>query len=526
MDRGGRDGIEQELSNQDPINYSSSCISPVWPFCSTNISNAPTSSVDPAHMPAVCKENLIGSSSCSSAPVADPFGPPALWDQTTTAHTMVGYRDITLQKNLTNLNILGGANIGLDPALLRGDVGWNPPISMPREGIFLANTPGMLPPSLTQIPADSGFIERAARFSCFSGGGLGDTANPLSGADGIGVCPRGVVRMPISVQGEVFPANSVKLLPTIRDNIHIVESSKDAVVRSEYIQYNGEQTKQVVGGSGDDSSGPEFNEGGDHDENEENGLGSKKRKRNGKDAEFREPAEDLKEANETRQKLHQSPNSASGKAAGKNNKQVSQASEPPKEFIHVRARRGQATNSHSLAERVRREKISERMKFLQELVPGCSKVTGKAVMLDEIINYVQSLQRQVEFLSMKLATVNPRLDFNIEGLLTKDILHSRAGPSSILGFFSDMTLPYPPPVHPSQPGLIPAGLNGTGIPDSLRDNHHNQINPVGGGGSKGSALLPNLWEDELNHVVQMGFNGADPLSSQDTSDGTHAKVEL
>ncbi|CAN0898608.1 Transcription factor bHLH78 [Linum grandiflorum] len=67
-----------------------------------------------------------------------------------------------------------------------------------------------------------------------------------------------------------------------------------------------------------------------------------------------------------------------------------------KDYIHVRARRGQATDSHSLAERVRREKIGERMKFLQDLVPGCNKVTGKAVMLDEIINYVQSLQRQVE----------------------------------------------------------------------------------------------------------------------------------
>ncbi|KAJ1394873.1 Myc-type, basic helix-loop-helix [Sesbania bispinosa] len=38
-----------------------------------------------------------------------------------------------------------------------------------------------------------------------------------------------------------------------------------------------------------------------------------------------------------------------------------------------------------------REKISERMKLLQDLVPGCNKVTGKALMLDEIINYVQSL---------------------------------------------------------------------------------------------------------------------------------------
>uniref|UniRef100_R7WEZ8 Transcription factor bHLH63 n=1 Tax=Aegilops tauschii TaxID=37682 RepID=R7WEZ8_AEGTA len=66
------------------------------------------------------------------------------------------------------------------------------------------------------------------------------------------------------------------------------------------------------------------------------------------------------------------------------------------DYIHVRARRGQATDSHSLAERVRRERISERMRYLQELVPGCDKVTGKAGMLDEIINYVQSLQKQVE----------------------------------------------------------------------------------------------------------------------------------
>ncbi|XP_064991418.1 transcription factor BHLH094-like isoform X2 [Musa acuminata AAA Group] len=63
---------------------------------------------------------------------------------------------------------------------------------------------------------------------------------------------------------------------------------------------------------------------------------------------------------------------------------------------HVRAKRGQATNSHSLAERIRREKISERMRLLQDLVPGCSKINGKALMLEEIINYVQSLQRQVE----------------------------------------------------------------------------------------------------------------------------------
>ncbi|KAL1317989.1 hypothetical protein AAHE18_15G173500 [Arachis hypogaea] len=36
------------------------------------------------------------------------------------------------------------------------------------------------------------------------------------------------------------------------------------------------------------------------------------------------------------------------------------------------------------------------MKILQDLVPGCNKVIGKALVLDKIINYIQSLQRQVE----------------------------------------------------------------------------------------------------------------------------------
>lgn len=44
---------------------------------------------------------------------------------------------------------------------------------------------------------------------------------------------------------------------------------------------------------------------------------------------------------------------SNSKQGGKNEKQGSQGSDPPKEdYIHVRARRGQATNSHSLAERV------------------------------------------------------------------------------------------------------------------------------------------------------------------------------
>ncbi|KAJ8643471.1 hypothetical protein MRB53_005219 [Persea americana] len=106
------------------------------------------------------------------------------------------------------------------------------------------------------------------------------------------------------------------------------------------------------------------------------------------------------------------------------NQQFVQSSLPletlKQDYIHVRARRGQATDNHSLAERARREKISERMKILQDLVPGCNKVIGKALVLDEIINYVQSLQRQVEFLSMKLEAVNSRMNSSMEGYSAKD----------------------------------------------------------------------------------------------------------
>ncbi|KAK2366204.1 basic helix-loop-helix (bHLH) DNA-binding superfamily protein [Trifolium repens] len=86
----------------------------------------------------------------------------------------------------------------------------------------------------------------------------------------------------------------------------------------------------------------------------------------------------------------------------------------------VRARRGQATDPHSIAERMRRERIAERMKALQELVPNANK-TDKASMLDEIIDYMKFLQVQVKVLSMSrlggAAAVAPLVaDMSSEGV--------------------------------------------------------------------------------------------------------------
>ncbi|MFQ6656655.1 hypothetical protein Gotur_026668 [Gossypium turneri] len=105
---------------------------------------------------------------------------------------------------------------------------------------------------------------------------------------------------------------------------------------------------------------------------------------------------------------------------------VAAAPHPPAVRPRVRARRGQATDPHSIAERLRRERIAERMKALQELVPSCNKVppfssyawymnsetdlladallnllqTDRAAMLDEIVDYVKFLRLQVKVLSM------------------------------------------------------------------------------------------------------------------------------
>ncbi|WKA03799.1 hypothetical protein VitviT2T_021888 [Vitis vinifera] len=115
----------------------------------------------------------------------------------------------------------------------------------------------------------------------------------------------------------------------------------------------------------------------------------------------------LKEISSTKKKN----NLGKGKKGRNSDKELL---DKPDEVIHVRARRGQATDNHSIAERVRREKIKTRLRCLQDLVPGCYKNKGMAVMLDEIINYVHSLQNQVEFLSRELAAASSLHNFNSE----------------------------------------------------------------------------------------------------------------
>ncbi|TKY46721.1 Transcription factor PIF4 [Spatholobus suberectus] len=63
------------------------------------------------------------------------------------------------------------------------------------------------------------------------------------------------------------------------------------------------------------------------------------------------------------------------------------------------ARRNRAAEVHNLSERRRRDRINEKMRALQQLIPHSSK-TDKASMLEEAIEYLKSLQLQLQVMWM------------------------------------------------------------------------------------------------------------------------------
>ncbi|KAL1814782.1 hypothetical protein ACET3Z_017356 [Daucus carota] len=63
-------------------------------------------------------------------------------------------------------------------------------------------------------------------------------------------------------------------------------------------------------------------------------------------------------------------------------------------------RRSRIASVHNQSERKRRERINQKMKALQKLVPNANK-TDKASMLDEVIAYLKQLQAQVHMMSMR-----------------------------------------------------------------------------------------------------------------------------
>ncbi|PWA97564.1 myc-type, basic helix-loop-helix (bHLH) domain-containing protein [Artemisia annua] len=342
--------------------------------------------------------------------------------------------------------------------------------SVPENTILRNPVPGNPSLPLAQFSSDPGFVERAARLSCFSGQSF----------MGINKLSTQACEESVSVSAETETGMKVQSTNSNVRKRKMVPKGKGKETQSSSTSFSDKDDKVVAEAEKVESDAKRSKSNDEENGNEKDGNG------NGNEKQTKENAK----------------------------------AEPPKDYIHVRARRGQATDSHSLAERVRREKISERMKFLQDLVPGCNKVTGKAVMLDEIINYVQSLQRQVEFLSMKLATVNPRMDVSIESLLSKDMFRPRVSMPTNMNPFDASAQPFPYAFQPQNNGIVPdVSENQFSVNPLMAAMHRNSLMKPSHIDGLGEAST--FWENDLQSVVKMALG-------QDQPQGFHGhmKIEL
>ncbi|KAK9288747.1 hypothetical protein L1049_017211 [Liquidambar formosana] len=447
----------------------------------------------------------------------------------------------TINNNSTNtscystpLNSPPKLNLSMMDHQIRGN--------LPILGGQLPSRPGLVP-----FSTDPGFAERAARFSCFGSRNF-TGLNAQFGQNETELPYKTMQRMESGKLSRVSSNQSLKVAASQSGVQESRDGSPQDRISASDKKFSRLSTPENAefGDSREESSVSEQIPIGEIGLKAQNDANSRKRKsiprgkpkdnssspspspspsvkdakvaaENGESNAKRSKSDEASGEEEDAAKAKSTASNGSAKTAGEENQKLSKDNskppEPPKDYIHVRARRGQATDSHSLAERVRREKISERMKFLQDLVPGCNKVTGKAVMLDEIINYVQSLQRQVEFLSMKLSTVNPRMEFNMEALLSKDIFQSRGTlPHNIYPVEPSSAQGFPFGYHSQGPSLQSAIPNGAETPFSMnplnvalrRNPAGMQLPPIDGLGESASQVSA-LWEDDLQSVVQMAF---------------------
>lgn len=351
-------GLEK---NEDHMSYHASDISTAWQQFNSSSGS-------------IGQEIQMGSASCPSNPMVDSFN-PSLWNHHPSSQNLVG-----LSEN--------NAHVGNPP------MGLNPSSFFPKGGTFLPSLPKIPPPPiLPHFSADTGFIERAARFSCFGSGNLSGMVNPFGASE---------ILSPYANPSKFSGQKSEMSVDEASENAPLPVNDHLSSIRSP-------RERRDDANSLRESAEPEFSGGGEEeapnlataarDNSSSKGPNAKKRKRSnqvnhnyiffnyiqscvccfllvlelymsqtwrsrniycslkgGAETEQVEgapqvPIETTKENMDNKQKNEQNSSTVgTSKASGKQAKDNSDL--PKEDYIHVRARRGQATNSHSLAERV------------------------------------------------------------------------------------------------------------------------------------------------------------------------------
>ncbi|XP_072956986.1 transcription factor PHYTOCHROME INTERACTING FACTOR-LIKE 13-like [Typha angustifolia] len=185
----------------------------------------------------------------------------------------------------------------------------------------------------------------------------------------------------------------------------------------------------------------------------------------------------------------QSTNTQSNKRKGRDTEESeSQSEEAEYESVDAKkppqrsasARRSRAAEVHNLSERRRRDRINEKMKALQDLIPHCNK-TDKASMLDEAIEYLKTLQLQVQIMWMG-SGMAPMMFPGVHQYMSR--MGMRMSPASMASVHSPVQLPRVPlvnqtmaststanqaPLCPSphfNPASFPALMHNVNIPES------------------------------------------------------------
>ncbi|KAG6494894.1 hypothetical protein ZIOFF_042677 [Zingiber officinale] len=140
----------------------------------------------------------------------------------------------------------------------------------------------------------------------------------------------------------------------------------------------------------------------------------------------------------------------------------------PPNGSNAQTKRSHAAEVHNLSERRRRNRINEKMRALQELIPNCNKV-DKASMLEEAIEYLKTLQMQIQIMSTGSRLYMPPM------MLTPAMQHMHTptlpnfSPANLrMSTSTELVLGCPvlpiPPMHvpqfPCAPSSRQSGLNG------------------------------------------------------------------